>query len=136
MVARLSRRRGPTADFTLTGIFQTITGLSVTRAFDEGELVIIGRARARNTEGVDQLERSRLTLDGTEIPNTETLVLAGAAIALATLSTHALQAIAAGEHTIALQARTDGGPGHSILANTAELSVIQLPVWDTTDDLL
>jgi len=134
-VARLSRRRGPTANFALDGTFRTITGLSISRAFDDGELVILARAQVRNDSGVVQLQHCRLVLDGVEIPNSPTLVLADAVELLASLSTYALQAIAAGPHTIELQARQAAGATNVILANTGELAVIQLPVWDTTDDL-
>lgn len=134
-MARYSRRRGPVANFALTTTDQLIPGLTVTRAFDNGELLILAHARFDTDSGVTNPNRLSIYINGVQEthPFIEHHVQA---LQRAMLSLHHIVPTSRGTHTIDLRASSRTPAGDVLIRNTAELVVIQLPRWDQEDDLL
>ena len=127
-MARLYRRRGPDADFELTAVFQTIPGLSVAALFDEGEILVLGRLRVTNGTGGTISLTTRIQYDGVDQPPVSYAGQIGAGGSEGYTDCAVVQN-AGGQHTLRLQAQGDAAAGDVVLANSAELTVIQLPVW-------
>src|SRR3972149_5662392 len=105
-MARYSRRRGPTAQFELTAAFQTIPQLTITREWDDGEVLILFRHRYNNTIAAQTVFQRQPLLDGaaavgaimrTNVPANSNL----------TTADFWFLPLTAGPHTIALQASGD-----------------------------
>jgi len=133
---RYSRRRGPTANFECALGYQLITGMSITRFWDEGELLISGMASYNQAAGATSQFGLAIVLDAVTVlpqtPPTQTVLLGQTA----SLALKILQPIAQGQHTIQLWATGLAAAGDVIFAQSAELIVIQLPLWDATTDIL
>lgn len=132
---RYSRRRGPAAIFELTAPFTLITGLTISRYWDEGELLISFHARTLNVCGFLSTFQLCPYLDGVailaappakDIPNGSD----------GSLSATILQPITQGPHTIQLFASGNAAPGDIIPIQYAELVVVQLGVWDSDRDII
>lgn len=135
-MSRYSRVRGPTFDFELTGVVQTITGMRIARHFDDGELLIHYHATILNltSPAVAVNFILQLLLDGATLTN-RSAILKVANGDQATLGATALESIAAGFHTLQLQAQGHGNVGDVVRAFTAHLIAIQLPLWDDPANL-
>lgn len=133
-MARYSRRTGPPTNFTLNAPSTLIPGLTLTRFFDHGEILIMAQALAKNT--IAQTANILMTteLNGVELLPTQVFVRPPADT-LITLTSHILIAITKGTHTIRLTAAGQFTPTGHILAGRATLTVIQLPQWDTDADI-
>lgn len=133
-MARISRRTGPTVGFAIPEVFTLIPGLSVTRLFDDGELLILISALPDNG-GVSASDfQIRATVDGQALTpgRFSTQLLPGEN---PTVTGFYLHPINAGIHTINLECLEDVNTGSTILADLSTLIVIQLPTWDQADDL-
>lgn len=131
---RYSRRLGPAANFELLATPQAVPGLSITRQWDEGELLILARVLILNgTAGTIGISFAIL-IDGVQIPQdvAQGQITAGNPSAF---SDHALIPISGGIHTIHLVCTGSAVAGDVVLANGAILTVIQLPQWDQPDDI-
>ena len=129
-MARYNRASGPPADFELTGSFQDITGLSITRNWDDGELFIAFVAQVNNTTLITVFTEVRVLIDGVvqNLLDISTFTLAGQ---FNTLAASTIIPINQGPHTIKLQGFGDAVVGDLLFANFTSLSVIQLPLWDS-----
>lgn len=134
-MARISRRRGPTANFELTATPTTLPGFTISRYFDDGELLIAFTITIDNTAASPITPNVNINLDGTSIIPGNFLDTLQAA-SRRTVSRILLEPITAGVHTIELQVSNGATAGELVLANTAELLVIQLPQWDSATDIL
>jgi len=133
-MARYSRRSGPPANFELTATPTLITGLTLTRFFDEGELLISAQVEVGNATGVTITPFITVTVDGVTIPGIRGAPnIATGFRGAATLTT--IVPIAAGMHTINVLGQGDAIAGDTAVANLAQLTVIQLPQWDQDTDI-
>ncbi len=134
-MARYSRIRGPSVSFELPAAVVLIPGMSITRQFDQGELLILYTARADNLTAAPTNFQLQLFLDGAA--TITPILLAQVPLGnSATLSGSALQPIDEGLHTIDLRAQGDAAVGDLVAARSAELIIIQLPLWDQAANLI
>lgn len=132
-MARWNSLRGPAAPFAFTGAFAAITGLTVTREWDGSPVLIahnaelnagaggaVGTLVAPFVDGIAQGIGFRRDLAAGEI-------FRGAAVHFINL--------APGSHTIDLRVNGPAGAGNQIPTNGAIFDVIELPRWDTEDNL-
>lgn len=134
-MARYSRRRGPPDNLGLSAAYAEISELTITRFFDDGELLVAWRVVHLNGAAVAGLFEDDLQVDGISV----TTVAPGRTIPSAhfgTLSDTILVPVTAGPHTIKLRARSSAGAGTTVEANGSHLTVVQLPQWDAPGDLL
>ncbi len=134
-MARYSQIIGPAADFSVGGGFGTIPGFTITRFWDDGELLILagawysrGAALGRTWElraMVDALQQNHLWLaQFAENGQSSSISLSG------------IVPITQGLHTISLEASGDAAANDFIVAQGTHLTVIQLPLWDDTTGLI
>jgi len=132
---RYSRRRGPAANYDCTAAFTLIPGLTISRYWDEGEILICTRAAIFNNAGGAGLFSISPYLDGVAIlPAPPLFNIPNASNA--NISATLLQALTQGPHTLALYVLGLAPPGDIVLAQNAELIVIQLGVWDSDRDII
>jgi len=133
-MARYSRRRGPAADLALTLAGVEVTALTITRFFDEGELLLLFRCGIGNGTAGPITFRARLQIDGVNVstlPPRNTI----AAFLSGFLADAILAPVTAGIHTIRVMVEGSDIAGDILEQDTASLSVIQLPLWDTDADV-
>jgi hypothetical protein len=128
-MARYSRVGGPAIDSPLAAAFANIPGLSISRTWDDGPLILICTVGLVNGTPAPVDCAFAFAIDGAphypqnyavRIPN-------GAGISL----THAdVVAIAAGRRTITVQAQSTGDPLVVAEHDLCSLTVLQLPQWD------
>ena len=135
-MARYSQRLGPAAPFELTASMQTITGLSITRFFDNGELLISYYAQLFNSTVIDPDGFYQVTLDGAVIPASQLNRVMWGNSTFTDVCKTFLHSISAGVHTLAFQAQGTAAAGETIAANNALLTIVQLPLWDQDDDII
>lgn len=134
-MARYSRRTGPTVAFELTGAIAQIPGFQITRTWDEGELLILWAANVINaTAGVVNANIFPVS-EGLTVPVAPAVsaIPAGQRVHM---SGHALLRVTGGTFGIGLFALGSAAAGDTIEADSAILTVIQLPVWDSDADIL
>ncbi len=134
-MARYSRRTGPPVDFAPPGVNTPIPGCSVTRFFDDGELLIAWTVSNLNTSGVTRDMDVNILLDGvnpTTASQNNTCVPTGRH----DFGGAMIVPVTEGQHTIDLAATADTHPLFVIPAGNAVLSLIQLPLWDSDADIL
>ena len=126
-MARYSRRRKSAFTFTLPGSFATITDMSITRVWDDGELLILAKARMRNDSLVTAQVDIRVVIDGIAVSpiGPGATIVAGATASVADVI---LQPNNAGAHTIALEGQSTVTPDVIVLGASAQLIVIQLQI--------
>lgn len=132
---RYSRRRGPTANHEATALWTTIPGMSIARYWDTGPLLICARAVMGNGSGGICNFSIRITIDSipiSGIPPTHHVPDTWNA----NLSGQWMEPITEGPHTIDLCVIGNAAPGDNIYANSAELIVLQLPLWDDETDFI
>lgn len=134
-MARISRRSGPVVDFELTNTLTLIPGFTITRSFDDGELLIAFSSTIDNATGALADSTVQVHIDGQDIgPFTQfENIPNGQRITHAATFIHP---IAAGTHTIELRARGMAAVGDTVQDLRTYLTVIQLPRWDAEDDIL
>ena len=129
-MARYSRRTGPALDFPIPMFPEPIPDLEITRLFDDGQLLCAYSAVCQNTSGAARILEIGIALDGYPagpgyvkhtVP-TGTMMTFAAAV---------LISITAGIHTLTLYADGPGGIDQIVNTGTAQLSIIQLPLWDS-----
>lgn len=133
-MARYSRRRGPEFDFALSTAPTRVPGMTITRFFDEGELLILAHARIREDAALANQVLLIPVLDGARLyqaTHASSLVASGNL----TMALTFLSPIAAGIHTLELQASVIAATAAALLADSAELVAIQLPSWDSDADI-
>lgn len=134
-MARYSRIIGPALDYTVTAVETVIPGFSVTREWDDGELLLLVSSRiAGSVLSSERMQlRPRIDLDPATALNyildTETTL--DTTFAFATL----LQ-MTAGRHTIDLTAVRVDPVAFTIRGGRTELILIQLPLWDSVANLV
>ena len=128
-MARYSRRRGPPADFELSGGAQIITGLSITRFWDHGEILLLVNLGYSNNIVGNAVVTINVALDGISpflvVPQwsfTHTF--------FANLSLQTLIPTTEGVHTIDIIGTGNPVASDIILANKSTIVAIQLPLWD------
>lgn len=134
-MARYSRRRGPTANYDMTGSFALVPGMTISRSFGRGTLLVCGHLRFSCIIVAGSLARFQAFLDGAGL---------GGSFGAITLANNdfrtggfcILEPILPGLHTIELRVRGDAAAGDLVDAGSAELVVIELPEWDEDDDLI
>ena len=134
-MARYSRIRGPASTFELTAADQLVPGFSITRHWDDGELLIIVASQYFNGTAAAISPFLTVFLDGAAlIPNFG----AGSVPAAAsnTLVGYFLQPVTAGQHTLQLHATGGAAAGDLLLMASTEFTVIQLPSWDQEAELI
>lgn len=132
-MARYSSRRGPNPAFDLLVTEETIPGLTITRHWDEGELLILGQASINNNSAADRNYYIAIRVDGAGAGSAYGLIHNANGEGLAC---HACLKITKGEHTISLNAKGTGNPIERINIGAATLTVIQLPIWDQDTDII
>lgn len=134
-MARYSRRRGPPADFELTTAPQLIPGLTLTRFFDDGELLVSYGIQIRNASGGTRAIRPQLRLDGTNIylGIIDEVVQSGTRIYI---TESIILPIVIGQHTIEVFCAGTDVVGDVASIDACHLTVIQLPHWDQSTDVL
>jgi len=133
-MARWSQRIGPPTTFELTATPTIIPNLSITRRFDDGELLIFMSVHVDNALAATFERVFDLMIDGVAHPN----ILASITLPVGFgggCFNAAIIPIAAGQHTIAIRGTGNAAVGDSLPANFSSLTVIQLPQWDDTQDL-
>jgi len=134
-MARYSRREGPTAPFEITATLTAIPGISITRYYDEGELLILAQAAIDQEQATTTEYRVDVFVDGVSITSPAHLTQLGAT-AEETLTRIHLHPVTQGEHTIDLRIRGSGNVGDTVPAGGATLIVLQLPLWDSEADII
>lgn len=137
-MARYSSKRGPSSDFSLTDVFQTIPGCEITRYFDEGELLILFQSCVQITGAGPLTVWQKPFIDSlSEVPIGEGLnTIRGTSGQKFMIGGHVLYPVSSGYKTISLRARVfEVATGALIRAGTGRLTVIQLPLWDGIDDI-
>lgn len=132
---RYSSRAGPAGAWTLPLTYTLIPGLTITRYWDNGPLLIAWTAATTNAAATLQQHAVRVYLDGSQVPqaysratciNGDSISQSGATIVDPGIGTH----------TIELRALGPGDATNTAQANGSRLTAIQLPHWDNTGDLL
>lgn len=139
-MARMSQRIGPTADYSFVqaNVQELIPGMTITRFFDEGELLILYTSNLENGGVPEASFRLRARVDG-QSPALDVFharasrVMQGQAVAL---SGAYIKRIASGIHTIQLTCEVDVVPDTTARESRSSLVVIQLPQWDSAADVL
>lgn len=134
-MARYSSRTGPPADQELVSAGAPLNGMSITRQFDAGELLILAWSRISNNAGAAAVYGLQTQLDGVTIGALGPVLN----IPNATLGTvHAafLVPITEGPHTLSLFMGGQIAAGDVAQQNGSRLIVIQLPLWDSDGDVL
>ena len=129
-MARYNRASGPPADFELTAAFQDVTGLSITRSWDDGEVLISFTTSISNGTGLLVETDVRVLIDG-QVQNLLFQSTTTPAGQFNTLTATAFLPLSEGSHTIKLQAGGNAAVGDVLLAGFTNLTVIQLPLWDS-----
>lgn len=139
-MARISQRLGPSVDyfFVQAGVQEPIPGLTITRFFDEGELLVLYACTVNNENVAETEFRLKPRVDGQSLAGDSFMGMAervpqGEAV---TISGSFIKSIAAGVHTIALFCQASNVPNARVLDLRTVLTVIQLPQWDQPTDVL
>ncbi len=133
-MARYSRRLGPPSPFALSATLQDVTGMSVTRLYDAGELLITYRANVFNGPGSALAFKVTVTIDDQPIPVSPMEATIGARVGHA-LAEAIIIPVKAGTHKISMQCAGDGIAGDTLNTNSCQICVIQLPLWDSDADI-
>lgn len=133
-MARYSRRSGPSVAFELTASLVLVPGMTITRFFDAGELLIAYNTRIDNGTVGDVDFVADIVIDGVSVQTNppQHRIPAGG---LGQLGNTFIASIDAGEHTIELRAGGAAAVGDNIPSDSTFLSVIQLPLWDQATDI-
>jgi len=133
-MARYSQKRGPAAAQELTGTFVVVSGLTINRFFDRGELLIVGGFKVENSSATLAGIGMQIQVDGINIfaADRATTVPPGG---IGLISGWTIQAINEGTHSIEVRGRGETVSGDVVVANSGLISVIQLPLWDSEEDI-
>lgn len=134
-MARYSFRRGPQTDVDIGVGPDPLSRLTVTRFFDAGELLVIGKVEMQNSSGALTTQSLAIFVDGVE-QNITAAKITLDNLARGILYANGLISIDAGDHTIDLRARASANAGTEAQGDTGTLIVIQLPLWDADSDIL
>ena len=134
-MARYSRRVGPVASFQPTGTRQDIPGMFVTRFFDDGELLVSWGVRIFNGDAFPAGGDVEAQLDGVDVKVDPSSWNALASDRIY-VSDCILVPISKGIHRIALTVSNFGSVGDVVTGNGAQLTLVQLPQWDSSQDIL
>ncbi len=134
-MARYSRRRGPLANFELTATFVTVTGFTIRRSFGRGVLDLSMTARCLNGTGATVIINTRFLLDGVVAGPGRTGISVPAA-ARGTVALRALVALTQGFHVVECQVIGGAAAGDVVEADSAEFVCVEIPVWDSDEDLI
>ncbi len=134
-MARNSRVRGPTGIFTMPVPFTPVTGMSISRPWDDGPILLLARARMSNAGAASVNFCLQIWEDGTSISGVPMCqdIPAGSAAVIAHGHLHLPSA---GAHTYQLAGSADGAATSRLVAGGAELIAIQFPRWDQEDGLI
>ncbi len=133
-MARYSRRRGPASDHEIADGFNVVSGLSVERFFDAGELLVFVSAQYHNGTGNVQSPDFDVFVDGVALHPIpfEHDIASGDAIPLGGTW---LVPVDRGVHTIDFRVDGDSVTGDIMRQDGSELVVVQLPLWDSDEDI-
>lgn len=138
MMSRSIRIRGPAGPFDVPDLlspFATIPGFTVTRSFDDGDLVILLSIYTSNgAAGGDRLTIA-VRIDGTRIPiGAPDHFVPGSQVNIITLNY--AQPLAAGTHTIDVQVQGGLGTALNIPNGRTELIILQTGPLSPADDFI
>lgn len=134
-MARFTTIRGPAVSFQPGGGIATIPGLSVTRHFQGGPVLILFTCMVENFTGILQNLTLDLTLDATRISGFAYLnEVSNNHRVLPNL--HHMILIPCGTHTIAARANGPNSADFLIIADNAYFTIIELPEWDQDDQVV
>lgn len=132
-MARISRRRGPTVNFPLPSVLTQLPQSEIIRDFDDGEVLTMGICVSQNLDAVAHNHVLAVNMNDTGLVGVVPQVSIPSGN-LATLVAYGIFAVTRGRHKFDLKAQTTSGPSQQIIANSMVFVLIQLPLWDTTDD--
>lgn len=133
-MARYSRRLGPAANYELIGTATPIPGMSITRDWDDGELLLIARETILNGTGAQIGASFAFRVDGVQVPADVAQGTIPAGVP-GTITDAQLITITKGTHTIDMISAGSAAAGDVVLQNGVSFIVIQLPLWDQDADI-
>ncbi len=134
-MARYSRIRGPNPAFEVTAANPIVPGMIITRYWDDGEILIILSSEYQNVSGAASTCTYILVLDGVAIGpafSTPSVPNGGELMT----SAHRFAPVQAGNHEIRIQVSGAAAAGDVLTLDGTELTVIQLPLWDDSAQLI